>query len=161
MNDDGEILLENPEDLQEPEDYLDDPKEYSFGQAETFDDYDQNSDNSLESNDVLFDRKERMDVKKPGPFFEASPNNFYLDKLIDRYDTEDDDVIKSKQTADRAAESSKKDDEIDNKSNLTKNNNGQREEELTMSTSNNKEKRTMAETDMPNKDYVHIALNNK
>lgn len=161
LNDDGEILLENPEDLQEPEDYLDDPKEYSFGQAETFDDYDQNSDNSLESNDVLFDRKERMDVKKPGPFFEASPNNFYLDKLIDRYDTEDDDVIKSKQTADRAAESSKKDDEIDNKSNLTKNNNGQREEELTMSTSNNKEKRTMAETDMPNKDYVHIALNNK
>ena len=27
-----------------------------------------------------------MDVKKPGPFFEASPNNFYLDKLTYRYD---------------------------------------------------------------------------
>ena len=25
-------------------------------------------------------------MKKPGPFFEASPNNFYLDKLTYRYD---------------------------------------------------------------------------
>ena len=32
--------------------------------------------------DAIFDRRERMDVKKPGPFFEASPNNFYLDKLV-------------------------------------------------------------------------------
>ena len=29
-----------------------------------------------------------MDVKKPGPFFEASPNNFYLDKLTYRYETD-------------------------------------------------------------------------
>ena len=36
--------------------------------------------------DAVFDRRERMDVKKPGPFFEASPNNFYLDKLTYRYD---------------------------------------------------------------------------
>ena len=37
-----------------------------------------------EEDDVVFDRRERMDVKKPGPFFEASPNNFYLDKLTYR-----------------------------------------------------------------------------
>ena len=29
----------------------------------------------------VFDRRERLDVKKPGPFFTNSPNNFFLDKL--------------------------------------------------------------------------------
>merc|ERR1719391_1239061 len=29
----------------------------------------------------VFDRRERLDVKKPGPFFAHSPNNFFLDKL--------------------------------------------------------------------------------
>ena len=42
-----------------------------------------------DEDDVVFDRRERMDVKKPGPFFEASPNNFYLDKLTYRYDDAD------------------------------------------------------------------------
>ena len=30
-------------------------------------------------------------MKKPGPFFEASPNNFYLDKLTYRYDDDTND----------------------------------------------------------------------
>merc|ERR1740129_1486191 len=30
----------------------------------------------------VFDRRERLDVKKPGPFFAHSPNNFFLDKLL-------------------------------------------------------------------------------
>ena len=37
---------------------------------------------------MLFNRKERMDVKKPGPFFEASPNNFYLDKIVSEEENE-------------------------------------------------------------------------
>merc|ERR1712051_149048 len=55
-----------------------------MGQQETFNDYDP----ELIANeaDAVFDRRERMDVKKPGPLFEASPNNFYLDKLTYRYD---------------------------------------------------------------------------
>jgi len=31
---------------------------------------------------TIFDRKERLDVKKPGPFFANSQNNFFLDKLL-------------------------------------------------------------------------------
>jgi hypothetical protein len=50
------------------------------GQQETFNDYD--PELMTDEDDVVFDRRERMDVKKPGPFFEASPNNFYLDKLL-------------------------------------------------------------------------------
>merc|ERR1719376_167941 len=30
----------------------------------------------------VFDRRERLDVKKPGPFFAHSPNNFFHDKLL-------------------------------------------------------------------------------
>merc|ERR1719305_478630 len=30
----------------------------------------------------VFDRRERLDLKKPGPFFAHSPNNFFLDKLL-------------------------------------------------------------------------------
>ena len=29
----------------------------------------------------VFNRRERLDVKKPGPFYSNSPNNFYLDKV--------------------------------------------------------------------------------
>ena len=30
----------------------------------------------------VFNRRERLDVKKPGPFFKNSANNFFLDKVI-------------------------------------------------------------------------------
>jgi len=41
----------------------------------------------------VFDRHGRLDVKKPGPFFTNSPNNFYLDKLLpdDKLDDDTDD----------------------------------------------------------------------
>lgn len=41
-----------------------------------------NPDNEPISVESVFDRRERLDVKKPGPFFTNSPNNFFLDKLI-------------------------------------------------------------------------------
>lgn len=95
----------------------------------------------VEDNEI-FDRHGRMDVKKPGPFFEASPNNFYLDKLTYKYDTED------------------------NKTSTNEDDAGQQEYEFPMSTSN-KAKRVMTSADLNTeqqqdlKDYVHIALNNK
>lgn len=39
----------------------------------------ENDDIQMES---VFDRRGRLDVKKPGPFFTNSPNNFFLDKLL-------------------------------------------------------------------------------
>lgn len=33
--------------------------------------------------ETVFSRNERLDVKKPGPFFKNSQNNFFLNKLID------------------------------------------------------------------------------
>jgi hypothetical protein len=38
------------------------------------------ADSGLESN--IFNRHERLDVKKPGPFFKNSANNFFLDKVF-------------------------------------------------------------------------------
>jgi len=40
-----------------------------------------NPDTEPLSVESVFDRRERLDVKKPGPFFTNSPNNFFLDKL--------------------------------------------------------------------------------
>jgi len=41
-----------------------------------------NPDNEPIPVESVFDRRERLDVKKPGPFFTNSPNNFFLDKLL-------------------------------------------------------------------------------
>jgi len=114
-------------------DYLDDLNNQQ--NEETMDD--------SETGDVFY-RKNRMDVKKPGPFVEASPNNFYLDKLTYRYDTDDENDTKIEDQ-------------------------GQEEYEVPMpQPAPSKDKRMMIpieamETehlDIPN-DYVHIALNNK
>merc|ERR1711974_25064 len=44
----------------------------------------------------VFDRRERLDVKKPGPFFAHSPNNFFLDKLLpENFDEKSDDDDKN------------------------------------------------------------------
>jgi hypothetical protein len=40
-----------------------------------------NPDNEPIPVESVFDRRERLDVKKPGPFFTNSPNNFFLDKV--------------------------------------------------------------------------------
>merc|ERR1719481_2352671 len=48
--------------------------------------YENDDDDTDETNaaqyDTIFDRRERLDVKKPGPFFSNSHNNFFLDKLV-------------------------------------------------------------------------------
>jgi len=48
-------------------------------------DEDDDNNNSLVANfpvETIFDRRERLDVKKPGPFYANSQNNFFLDKLL-------------------------------------------------------------------------------
>merc|ERR1719412_667209 len=51
-----------------------------------------NPDNEPIEVESVFNRRGRLDVKKPGPFYSNSPNNFYLDKLqID--DMEDDEDL--------------------------------------------------------------------
>jgi protein tyrosine phosphatase len=50
------------------------------------------NENSLGS--FTFNRKERLDVKKPGPFFRNSENNFFFNKLLE---SEDDEFFKKQQ----------------------------------------------------------------
>jgi receptor-type tyrosine-protein phosphatase N len=127
------------------------------GQQETFNDYD--PELIPEEDDVVFDRHERMDVKKPGPFFEASPNNFYLDKLTYRYENDNND----NDAMDTVEGNNKTKNVIDNKDVATPDEQGQQEYEFPMSTSG-KEKRRLTndefETEAAN-NYVHIALNDK
>jgi len=52
-----------------------------------------NPDNEPIEVESVFNRRERLDVKKPGPFYANSPNNFYIDKLpedVDDVDLDDD-----------------------------------------------------------------------
>ena len=129
------------------------PDNFEQGQDETLEDA---ADYDI-ADDIVFDRRhQRMDVKKPGPFFEASPNNFYLDKLAYRYDTDDNDNVTSHQI----------DHDRDNAIDMNDNNDGQREYEFPMSTSEGKDKRAQPapaaiQAIDPETDYVHIALNNK
>ena len=55
-----------------------------------------NPDNEPIPVESVFNRHERLDVKKPGPFYPNSPNNFYLDKIpfddIEEESDEDDDL---------------------------------------------------------------------
>merc|ERR1719412_3585587 len=43
--------------------------------------------------ETLFNRRERLDVKKPGPFYTNSPNNFFLDKLLPEAETKDEEEM--------------------------------------------------------------------
>merc|ERR1712141_744642 len=130
---------------EELDDYID-PTLFDYASDDDeniFNDQEENS-NDDEIGSMLFNRRERMDVKKPGPFFEASPNNFYLDKLSENYDL--------------------KDEENNDNNNETKSEDpGQQEYEIPMSTS--KEKRMDPEIpeieDEQLNNYVHIALNKK
>jgi len=54
---------------------------------------DNNEDKPTELSSV-FDRRERLDVKKPGPFFSNSHNNFFLDKLVPRDSEEKEELEK-------------------------------------------------------------------
>jgi len=46
--------------------------------------YENDDDDKTTQLSSVFDRRERLDVKKPGPFFSNSHNNFFLDKLAPR-----------------------------------------------------------------------------
>jgi len=53
----------------------------------------------------VFDRRERLDVKKPGPFFAHSPNNFFLDKLLpENFDENSDDDDKNAEQGERGGQ---------------------------------------------------------
>jgi len=138
------------------------------GQQETFDDYD--PDLIEDENDVVFNRHAREDVKKPGPFFEASPNNFYLDKLTYRYDNNDnngnhDDIEGNNNKTNKINRNEVEGDIIAANGDIADaTEQGQQEYEFPMST---KEKRRLTNDNLEDaeaeaaKDYVHIALNNE
>ena len=134
------------------------PDNFEQGQDETLEDI-AAADYDI-ADDIVFDRRhQRMDVKKPGPFFEASPNNFYLDKLAYRYDTDDNDNVTT--TRHQIDNNDNDDNAID-----INDNDGQQEYEFPMSTSEGKDKRAQPapaaiQAIDPETDYVHIALNNK
>jgi len=85
----------------EPEDYSviyedDDDEEEVYPEISNYDFEYEDTDEQNQDDDILyyntdiepitvesvFNRRERLDVKKPGPFYSNSPNNFYLDKLL-------------------------------------------------------------------------------
>jgi len=47
-------------------------------------------DNQSGLGSFMFNRKERLDVKKPGPFFPNSGNNFFFEKLLESEDEKED-----------------------------------------------------------------------
>ena len=89
---------------------------------------------------MLFNRKERMDVKKPGPFFEASPNNFYLDKIVSEEENEGSENNNNDEN-NTENEVEKVDKNATNKDN---NDLGQQEYEIPMSTSMEKRADTVS-----------------
>ena len=89
---------------------------------------------------MLFNRKERMDVKKPGPFFEASPNNFYLDKIVSEEENEG-----SENNNDDENNTENDVEKVDkNATNKDNNDPGQQEYEIPMSTSMEKRADTVS-----------------
>lgn len=160
---DYEVIPEYPDDEEFDDDPTSDLIEYSIpddinentiiGQDESPTD----SSPHLEPYSMLFNRKERMDVKKPGPFFEASPNNFYLDKIIsEENEASDDDDNTDVEKVDKNTTTNKVND----------NDQGQQEYEIPMSTSMEKRADTDTVADhVPNGDdinnYVHIALDKR
>ena len=139
-------------------------RQVQMGQVETLNsDFDNLQD--FDYDDRIFDRRGRIDVKKPGPFFESSPNNFYLDKLTYRYDTEDTDPAE-----DTENNAERRQDKQQNKTQEpvadVENEDGQQEYEIPMSTSGGKAKRLVLDIEehpgeLDDDNYVHILLNNK
>lgn len=128
--------------------WIDDPdqeQQDKEGQEEIID-----YDTDYDMDQVLDRRVGRVDVKKPGPFFEASPNNFFLDKLTYRYDTDEPENHTEDKNTDK------------NTTAVVVEDPGQQEYEYPMSTSANKAKRVLNTPDqeLSNEDYVHIALSN-
>jgi len=78
------------------EDEQEQPDQDASQQPQSYD-FDYNDSGSIPDNDAdavyysgearfpletVFDRRERLDVKKPGPFYSNSQNNFFIDKLL-------------------------------------------------------------------------------
>merc|ERR1719150_76434 len=84
------------DDGEEEEEVYPEISNYDFEYEDT-NDQDQDDDILYYNPDIepiavesVFNRRERLDVKKPGPFYSNSPNNFYLDKLLpDESDSEE------------------------------------------------------------------------
>merc|ERR1719412_3563298 len=92
-DDDDDLENEDPEDARDVSNYDFDYEDSSAAKDEDNDDilyYNNDSGEPMFYNnknepipvESVFDRRERLDVKKPGPFFANSPNNFFLDKLV-------------------------------------------------------------------------------
>jgi len=104
--------------------------------------------------ETVFNRKERLDVKKPGPFFQNSPNSFFLDKLID--ETSDD-----QETPDNTDE--------DLPNTQQQNQDGQTEYEMPLTPPGSRPKKDFAEKVVaeyesepaPNKNYLHINIKDR
>ena len=80
---DYSVVYDNDE---EDEEIYPEISNYDFEYEDT--DQDQDDDILYYNPDIepitvesVFNRRERLDVKKPGPFYSNSPNNFYLDKV--------------------------------------------------------------------------------
>jgi len=83
----------------------------------------------------VFDRREREDVKKPGPFFTNSPNDFYLEKILREDEKMDDE-----------SEDDKDNDELEGKLDLTDYSDpGQTEYEFPLSPPGARQKKLMQE----------------
>ncbi len=140
-------------------------RQVQMGQVETLNsDFDNLQD--FDYDDRIFDRRGRIDVKKPGPFFESSPNNFYLDKLTYRYDTEDTDPAEDTENNAERRQDKKQLNKTQDLVADVENEDGQQEYEIPMSTSGGKAKRLVLDIEehpgeLDDDNYVHILLNNK
>lgn len=100
QEDDDDVPSDNDESYKEDSDD-DNVSNYDFDYADSSADPEEedilyyNPENDQIEMESVFDRRGRLDVKKPGPFFTNSPNNFFLDKLLpESKDDVDDDKIK-------------------------------------------------------------------
>ena len=75
------MILEQPEEKTQSYDF--DYNDSAAPQEGDNDDAVYYSDEARFPVETIFDRRERLDVKKPGPFYANSQNNFFLDKVRD------------------------------------------------------------------------------
>ena len=80
-----------------PDDSADDVSSYDFEYEDSRERQPEDDDDILYYNpdnepievESVFNRRERLDVKKPGPFYTNSPNNFFIDKIPTEDEDED------------------------------------------------------------------------
>jgi len=87
------MILEQPEEKTQSYDF--DYNDSAAPQEGDNDDAVYYSDEARFPVETIFDRRERLDVKKPGPFYANSQNNFFLDKLLELEADEETDLNSS------------------------------------------------------------------